>query len=178
MNTDSHSKNQNECLNSNQYSLTKDELTYFQSDNLEIKILAENLLNEQKEFSKKPLDLAKIILHLGLNVEYKDNVENLVNLNRKNKTIEIKNDNVNIKKKLYKIAVEIGKYVLDKEFGVSDDENRIFYNHLFAINLLMPYNETRNKILLGYSIQNISDYFNIPYDVAYNRYNYIINRII
>ena len=81
MNTDSHSQNQNECLNSNQYSLTKDELSYFQSDNLEIKILAENLLNEQNEKIKKPLDLSKIILHLGLNVEYKDNVENLVKQN-------------------------------------------------------------------------------------------------
>lgn len=41
----------------------------------------------------------------------------------------------------------------------------------------MPYNETRNKIILGYSVENLSEYFNVTDEIARNRYNNIYNRI-
>ena len=41
----------------------------------------------------------------------------------------------------------------------------------------MPYNETRNKIMLGYSVENLSKHFNGTDEIARNRYNNIYNRI-
>lgn len=156
------------------YSLSREEVNYFKEDNLEIKTLATNKVI----FEKRPLNLSEILVFLGLNAEYKENVKNFVQLNRNTKTIEINKDDVDIKLKFYKIAVEIGKYVIDSNFGVSDSEARNIQNHIFAINLLMPYNETRNKILIGYTPDHLADYFNVSYEVAHYRYNYIVNRIV
>ena len=120
-----------------------------------------------------------VIKHLGLNAIYKENVENLVKLDEVNKVIEINKDEVKIEFKFYKIAKEIASYYLNQKLGKVEEKdlNRIKLENIFAIELLMPYNETRNKIMLGYSVENLSKHFNVTDEIARNRYNNIYNRI-
>ena len=82
-----------------------------------------------------------------------------------------------MKFKLYQIAVEIGKFVLNQNFGESNTLKREAEANIFAIELLMPYNKFRNKMIFGYSIDNLSNYFNVSYEVAEHRYNYIAKKL-
>ncbi len=165
-----------EALKEINYFLSKEQKKYFQLESLDVKNLVNNLLHE-KELEFSPLNLASIIENLGLNAEYKDNVENFVQLDNINKTIYINNDGVNMKFKLYQIAVEIGKFVLNQNFGESNTLKREAEANIFAIELLMPYNKFRNKMIFGYSIDNLSNYFNVSYEVAEHRYNYIAKKL-
>lgn len=166
-----------ESLNEINYFLSKEQNKCFQIENLDIKKLVNDLLNKKEDFKNRPLNIASIIEYLGLNAEYKDNVENFIQLDYDNKTIYINKDSVDIKYKLFQIAVEIGKFFLNKNFGLSNDPNREIEANVFAIELLMPYNEFRNKMLIGYSIDNLKDTFNVSYEVAYNRYQYIAKKL-
>ena len=47
----------------------------------------------------------------------------------------------------------------------------------FAAELLMPYEEVRNFIIHGYDIEYLMAHFNVSYEFAYYRYNFIINMI-
>lgn len=170
--------NELELVSENSYSLSKEDITYFTEFNFDIVNMVKELKQENKDFKKTPIDLSLVIKYLGLNAIYKENVENLIKLDEINKVIEINKDEVKIEFKFYKIAKEIASYYLSQKLGkVEEDLNRIKLENIFAIELLMPYNETRNKIMLGYSVENLSKHFNVTDEIARNRYNNIYNRI-
>ncbi len=171
--------NELELVSENSYSLSKEDITYFAEFNFDIVNMVKELKQENQDFKKTPIDLSLVIKHLGLNAIYKENVENLVKLDEVNKVIEINKDEVKIEFKFYKIAKEIASYYLNQKLGKVEEKdlNRIKLENIFAIELLMPYNETRNKIMLGYSVENLSKHFNVIDEIARNRYNNIYNRI-
>lgn len=171
--------NELELVSENSYSLSKEDITYFAEFNFDIVNMVKELKQENQDFKKTPIDLSLVIKHLGLNAIYKENVENLVKLDEVNKVIEINKDEVKIEFKFYKIAKEIASYYLNQKLGKVEEKdlNRIKLENIFAIELLMPYNETRNKIMLGYSVENLSKHFNVTDEIARNRYNNIYNRI-
>ena len=171
--------NELELVSENSYSLSKEDITYFAEFNFDIVNMVKELKQENQDFKKTPIDLSLVIKHLGLNAIYKENVENLVKLDEINKIIEINKDEVKIEFKFYKIAKEIASYYLNQKLGKVEEKdlNRIKLENIFAIELLMPYNETRNKIMLGYSVENLSKHFNVTDEIARNRYNNIYNRI-
>ena len=43
----------------------------------------------------------------------------------------------------------------------------------FAAELLMSYDEVRNFIVQGYKVEDLMSHFNVSYDFAYYRYNFI-----
>ena len=109
---------------------------------------ARNLLIESKAGKTRPVNLATIITELGLN----------------------KNDQP-IRDKIFAIAHEIGHWMLhsrDKErprinFHGKEELDKTLIEeereaNSFAFELLMPYEETRNLIIFGYSVNYICTY--------------------
>lgn len=91
-----------------------------------------------------------------------------------------------IRDKLFAIAHEIGHWVLhsrDKErprinFHGNEELDKTLVEeekeaNSFAFELLMPYEETRNLIIFGYSVNYIASHFGVPIEAAYRRYNEI-----
>ena len=107
-------------------------------------------------------------------------------LNPMDKTIYILKDNQPIRDKIFAIAHEIGHWMLhsrDRERPrlnlhgnkaldkvLVDEEKEA---NTFAFELLMPYEETRNLIIFGYSVNYIASLFGVPIEKAYMRYNEI-----
>lgn len=147
---------------------------------------AKKLLIESKAGQTRPINLAIIITELGLKATYKEDMTDYALLNPMDKTIYVLKDNQPIKEKIFAIAHEIGHWVLhsrDKErprlnFNGNESLNKVFIEeekeaNAFAFELLMPYEETRNMILFGYSINYIASHFGVSLDMAYARYNEI-----
>lgn len=156
------------------YILTDKQRKCFQLENKSVSDLAIKLLNEKENFKIRPLNLAEILKHLNLNAEYKTELDNHILFDFNNKTIYIKKDEVDIKQKLYHIAVAIGNFILNNN---SNDLAKEIDANIFAIELLMPYNEFRNKMLLGYTVEHLKEHFNVSYEVAYYRYNSIAKKL-
>mgnify|MGYP000271414597 CR=1 FL=1 len=147
---------------------------------------ARNLLIESEAGKTRPVNLATIITELGLKAIYKEDLTDYALLNPMNKTIYILKDNQPIRGKIFAIAHEIGHWVLhsrDKErprinFHSNEALDQILVEeekeaNAFAFELLMPYEETRNMIIFGYSVNYIASHFGVPIEKAYMRYNEI-----
>lgn len=106
------------------------------------------------------------------------------------KTIYILKDNQPIRDKIFAVAHEIGHWVLhsrDKErprinFHGNEQLDKVLVEeekeaNSFAFELLMPYEETRNMILFGYTIDCIASHFGVSLDMAYARCNEIYQMI-
>lgn len=154
-------------------------------------ISAKTLLENSKANEKRPVNLAIILNELGLNAIYSEDIEDEALLNPMEKTIYVKVDDKPMTRKLFSIAHEIGHWVLHSRNKIRPrinfEDNNPFRSqeeiaeekeaNAFASELLMPYNEVRNMIMIGYSVEDIMNYFNVSYAFAYNRYNFIIGRL-
>ena len=101
------------------------------------------------------------------------------------KTIYILKDNQPIRDKIFAVAHEIGHWILhsrDKErprfdfSGKDRPSDKVLIEeekeaNSFAFELLMPYEETRNLIIFGYSVNYIASHFGVPIEAAYRRCN-------
>ena len=148
---------------------------------------ARKLLRDCGLKKTRPVNLATIIKTLGLNATYKEGMRDYALLNPMNKTIYILKDNQPIRDKIFAVAHEIGHWILhsrDKErprFDFSDEDrpsDKVLIEeekeaNAFAFELLMPYEETRNLIIFGYSVNYIASHFGVPIEKAYMRYNEI-----
>ena len=153
-------------------------------------IEARKLLRDCGLEKTRPVNLATIIKTLGLNATYKDGMRDYALLNPMDKTIYILKDNQPIRDKIFAVAHEMGHWVLhsrDKErprlnFNSNESLNKVLIEeekeaNAFAFELLMPYEETRNMILFGYSINYIASHFGVSLDMAYARCNEIYQMI-
>lgn len=144
---------------------------------------AKLLLNSNPRYSEyRPVNLALILEDLGLNAQYSNDIVDEALLNPMEKMIYIKIDDLPMTRKLFSIAHEIGHWKLHSHDKVrprssSNDICEEQEANAFAAELLMPYDEVRNLILLGYGIENLMNHFNVSYEFAYNRYNFIISRV-
>ena len=151
-------------------------------------IEARKLLRECDLEKTFPVNLAIIIEKLGLKAIYKEDMNDYALLNPIDKTIYILKNDQPIRDKIFAIAHEIGHWVLhsrDKErprlnFHGNEILDKILIEeekeaNAFAFELLMPYYEARNLIILGYSADYIAEYFAVPIEAAYRRYNEIHN---
>lgn len=151
---------------------------------------AKKLLIDSKAGQTRPVNLAIIITELGLKAIYKEDMNDYALLNPMDKTIYVLKNNQPIKEKIFAIAHEIGHWVLhsrDKErprlnFNSNESLNKVLIEeekeaNAFAFELLMPYEETRNMILFGYSINYIASHFGVSLDMAYARCNEIYQMI-
>ena len=137
---------------------------------------------------KYPVNLADILNNQGLKALYDESISEEALLNPMKQTIYIKKDNKPITRKLFSIAHEIGHWILhsrDKirhRLSVMSDINEVDRieeqeANAFAAELLMPYSEVSKLIFLGYGVEHLMDYFNVSYEFAYYRYNYVYGMI-
>lgn len=149
-------------------------------------IEARNLLIESEAGKTRPVNLATIITELGLKAVYKEDMNDYALLNPMDKTIYVLKNDQPIRDKLFAIAHEIGHWMLhsrDRErprinFHNNEQLDKILVEeereaNEFAFELLMPYEETRNLIIFGYSVNYIASHFGVPIEKAYMRYNEI-----
>lgn len=147
---------------------------------------ARNLLIESEAGKTRPVNLATIITELGLKATYKEDLTDYALLNPLDKTIYVLKNDQPIRDKLFAVAHEIGHWVLhlrDKErprlnFHGNEQLDKVLIEeereaNAFAFELLMPYEETRNLIIFGYSVNYIASHFGVPIEKAYMRYNEI-----
>jgi len=147
---------------------------------------ARQLLRDFNLEKTRPVNLATIITGLGLKATYKEDLTDYALLNPMDKTIYILKDNQPIRDKIFAVAHEIGHWILhsrDKERprpNLQDKKNLDKFlieeekeANGFAYELLMPYEETRNLIIFGYSVNYIASHFGVPIEAAYRRYNEI-----
>lgn len=148
---------------------------------------AKRLLIESEAGKTRPVNLATIITELGLKAIYKENMNDYALLNPLDKTIYVLKNDQPIRDKIFAIAHEIGHWILhsrDKErprfdfSGKDRPSDKVLIEeekeaNAFAFELLMPYEETRNMILFGYSVNYIASHFGVPIEKAYMRYNEI-----
>ncbi|WP_103600321.1 ImmA/IrrE family metallo-endopeptidase [Campylobacter concisus] len=151
---------------------------------------AKMLLSDSQANASRPVNLAIILSELGLSAQYKDDMIDEALLNPMQKVIYIKRDDKPITRKLFSIAHEIGHWMLHSR---DRERPRInFYSNptideiqtmeeqeanAFAAELLMPYDEVRNFIAHGYGLEFLMAHFNVSYEFAYHRYNFIISRL-
>ena len=151
---------------------------------------AKKLLSGSRANLSRPVNLAIILNEQGLSAQYKDGLIDEALLNPMERTIYIRRDDKPMTRKLFSIAHEIGHWMLhsrDKErprINFSDnpaideivtaEEQEA---NAFAAELLMPYDEVRNFIVHGYNIEYLMAHFNVSYEFAYYRYNFIISMI-
>ncbi|MCG3657930.1 ImmA/IrrE family metallo-endopeptidase [Aliarcobacter butzleri] len=144
---------------------------------------AKMLLNSNSEYSTRPVNLALILEDLGLDAQYSDEIEDEALLDPMERMIYIRIDDFPMTRKLFSIAHEIGHWMLhskDKRRPRNTSNNNIDEEqeaNAFAAELLMPYDEVRNLIMLGYNIENLANHFNVSLVFASNRYNFIISRV-
>lgn len=148
---------------------------------------ARNLLIESEAGKTRPVNLATIITELGLKAIYKEDMNDYALLNPLDKTIYVLKNDQPIRDKLFAVAHEIGHWILhsrDKErprfdfSGKDRPSDKVLIEeekeaNAFAFELLMPYEETRNLIIFGYSVNYIASHFGVPIETAYRRYNEI-----
>lgn len=151
---------------------------------------AKKLLSGSRANLSRPVNLAIILNELGLSARYKDDLIDEALLNPMERTIYIRRDDKPMTRKLFSIAHEIGHWMLhsrDKERPrINFSDNPVIDEivtaeeqeaNAFAAELLMPYDEVRNFIVHGYGIEYLMAHFNVSYEFAYYRYNFIINMI-
>lgn len=151
---------------------------------------AKKLLSGSLANLSRPVNLAIILNELGLSARYKDDLIDEALLNPMERTIYIRRDDKPMTRKLFSIAHEIGHWMLhsrDKERPrINFSDNPVIDEivtaeeqeaNAFAAELLMPYDEVRNFIVRGYGIEYLMAHFNVSYEFAYYRYNFIINMI-
>lgn len=147
---------------------------------------AKKLLIESKAGQTRPVNLATIITELGLKAIYKEDLTDYALLNPMDKTIYVLKNDQPIRDKIFAVAHEIGHWVLHSrnrerprpnlhgnealDQALIDEEKEA---NSFAFELLMPYDEVRNMILFGYSVNYIANNFGVPIEAAYRRYNEI-----
>ena len=148
---------------------------------------ARNLLIESEAGKTRPVNLATIITELGLKATYKEDINDYALLNPMDKTIYVLKNDQPIRDKIFAVAHEIGHWILhsrDKErprfdfSGKDRPSDKVLIEeekeaNAFAFELLMPYEETRNLIIFGYSVNYIASHFGVPIEKAYMRYNEI-----
>ena len=147
---------------------------------------ARNLLIESEAGKTRPVNLATIITELGLKAIYKEDMNDYALLNPMDKTIYVLKNDQPIRDKIFAVAHEIGHWVLhsrDRErprfdFSGKESLDKVLVDeekeaNKFAFELLMPYEETRNMIIFGYSVNYIASHFGVPIEKAYMRYNEI-----
>lgn len=153
-------------------------------------IEARKLLRDCGLEKTRPVNLATIIKTLGLNATYKEDLTDYALLNPMDKTIYILKNDQPIRDKIFAVAHEIGHWVLhsrDRErprlnFHNNEALDQILVEeekeaNAFAFELLMPYEETRNLIIFGYSVNYIASHFGVSLDMAYARCNEIYQMI-
>jgi hypothetical protein len=151
---------------------------------------AKKLLSGSLANLSRPVNLAIILNELGLSARYKDDLIDEALLNPMERTIYIRRDDKPMTRKLFSIAHEIGHWMLhsrDKERPrINFSDNPVIDEivtaeeqeaNAFAAELLMPYDEVRNFIVRGYGIEYLMAHFNVSYEFAYYRYNFIISMI-
>lgn len=155
-------------------------------DNTRAILAARKLLCDCNLEKAHPVNLAIIIEKLGLKATYKEDLTDYALLNPMDKTIYVLKNDQPIRDKIFAIAHEIGHWVLhsrDKErprlnFHGNEQLDKVLIEeekeaNAFAFELLMPYEETRNLIIFGYSVNYIASHFGVPIEAAYRRYNEI-----
>lgn len=150
---------------------------------------AKQLLNSNPSFKeRRPVNFKAILDALELTPEI-CHMDDEALLKPKERKIQIRYDNLPPSRKFFSIAHEIGHWMLhshDKprpryENYTQLDPQRIAEEqeaNAFAAELLMPYDEVIRCIFYGYSIQNLAEYFNVSYEFAFHRYNFVAAGII
>ncbi|WP_121022855.1 ImmA/IrrE family metallo-endopeptidase [Helicobacter vulpis] len=147
--------------------------------------LARELLNRNPTYKQyRPIYFTLLLKDLGLQVVFKDNLENEALLNPEQKTIFILNDQKPMLRKFFSIAHEIGHWVLhtrDKprpritEYRYLSPLEKMEEQeaNAFAAELLMPFKEVATCIFYGYDPAKLADFFNVSYEFAAHRYNFV-----
>lgn len=151
---------------------------------------ARRLLDGSVANQYRPVNLAIILQEQGLSALYRDDILDEALLDPQGKVIYIRRDDKPMTRKIFSIAHELGHWILHSRDKVRPRIN--FYNNqiidqmqtieeqeanAFAAELLMPYDEVRNFIMQGYNIEFLMAHFNVSYEFAYYRYNFIIGMI-
>lgn len=148
------------------------------------------LLNNNPEYTMaRPVNFMAILNDLGLKPIIVEDIEDEALLDPQRKEIQIKDDNLPVSRKFFSIAHEIGHWILhsrDKKRERSGNYNTLSQDRIieeqeanaFAAELLMPYDEVANCILYGCTIQDLANYFNVSYEFASYRYNFVISGIM
>ncbi|WP_120945893.1 ImmA/IrrE family metallo-endopeptidase [Helicobacter labacensis] len=135
----------------------------------------------------RPIDF-KLLLHdLGLKLKRApkdDAIQDEALLDPQERVILILDDDKPLSRKFFSIAHEIGHWVLHSRDQVRS--RAVSYEQLdpvrkieeqeanaFAAELLMPYDEVASCILWGYDIADLKGYFNVSYEFAAHRYNFV-----
>lgn len=141
-------------------------------------------------FDSSPINLANVLNYLDLKLVYDSEIEDEALLDPMEKTIFLKKDAMPIKRKIFSIAHEIGHWILhsrDKKRPrvIAYDSEHVDQTliteeqeaNAFAAELLMPFNEVRKMIMLGYTAENLADHFNVSYEFASYRHSFVSRQI-
>ncbi len=147
--------------------------------------MARQLLLQNEIYKKyRPVHFTPLLKDLGLQVVFKDTLENEALLDPHKKTIYILNDQKPMLRKFFSIAHEIGHWVLhtrDKtrprigEYRNLSPLEKMEEQeaNAFAAELLMPFEEVAHCIFYGYDPAKLADFFNVSYEFAAHRYNFV-----
>lgn len=146
---------------------------------------ARELLNSNPAYKEsRPVNFSAILKDLELSAKISGDIKDEALLDPIQRTIYILNDNKPTSRKFFSIAHEIGHWMLhskDKsrsrtsDYSLLDPQGIIEEQeaNAFAAELLMPYDEVMKCIIFGYGVQELSQYFNVSYEFALNRYNFV-----
>ncbi|WP_163534194.1 ImmA/IrrE family metallo-endopeptidase, partial [Helicobacter suis] len=147
--------------------------------------MAKQLLSKNPIYKeRRPIHFTPLLKDLGLQVVFADNLQNEALLKPLEKTIYILNDQKPMLRKFFSIAHEIGHWVLhtrDKPRPRIQEYRNLSplekteeqEANAFAAELLMPFEEVANCIFYGYDPAKLADFFNVSYEFAAHRYNFV-----
>ncbi|WP_120951484.1 ImmA/IrrE family metallo-endopeptidase [Helicobacter sp. L8] len=134
--------------------------------------------------SVRPVHFKALLQALDLKLERAKEGQDEALLDPQKKIIFILEDDKPLSRKYFSIAHEIGHWVLHSRDKIRS--RAICYEQLdpiskieeqeanaFAAELLMPYDEVAACIFWGYEITHLQEYFNVSYEFATYRYNFV-----
>lgn len=140
-----------------------------------------------KNLKERPIDLKRILSEQGLRIVTKRDINDCALLDPINRIIYVKDQRKN---NSFEIAIALGHWFLHprdknyncKSFTGNEIMDAIMPNEIqeanaFAFELLMPYAEVREFILLNRTYRFVARYFKVPYWVAVFRYDGICDMI-
>ncbi|WP_104682943.1 ImmA/IrrE family metallo-endopeptidase [Helicobacter felis] len=142
-----------------------------------------NTLYEQA----RPIKFSALLADLGLKLKLASKEQTSQDealLNPKERVIWILDDDKPLSRKFFSIAHEIGHWILhshDKarprapSYELLDPVEKIEEQeaNAFAAELLMPYEEVARCIFWGYGVTDLQRHFNVSYEFAQHRYNFV-----
>ncbi|EOJ2288653.1 ImmA/IrrE family metallo-endopeptidase, partial [Campylobacter jejuni] len=148
-------------------------------------IAADLLLTIPDIKSGRPINFNAILDNQGIRVEIVPELPVEAQLDPVKKIIKIRQDNMPIQRKFFSIAHELGHWFLHSRDKIrnrySNCDGDYYFEeqeaNAFAAELLMPFNEVAKCIMWGYSVIDLMDRFNVSFEFASIRYDFVSNGI-